>query len=174
VLACELLRRAGVPAAVCTGWTFESGQVSEPDHLWAIALLPSDRGPRWMPVDASTTRYGLPLHASRRPPGPWRPRPARRSAPLPKEPRWKEAPSTRFAPRKPAAAPAAAPTATPTTTTPRATPTAIPAGDLVRVARHLAQLTGERLEREGELRRRCLKLLQDPALGRRLLELLRG
>jgi hypothetical protein len=152
---------------------FESGQVSEPDHLWAIAQLPSDRGPRWMPVDARP-----PATASR-----CTPRAGRRAVAAQARPRsasaaqgaaLKEAPSTRFRRASRRAAPAAAPTATPTTTTPRATPTAIPAGDLVRVARHLAQLTGERLEREGELRRRCLKLLQDPALGRRLLELLRG
>ncbi|HEY3450805.1 MAG TPA: transglutaminase domain-containing protein [Myxococcales bacterium] len=158
VLACELLRRAGVPAAICTGWTFESGQVSEPDHLWATALVPSDLGPRWMPVDASTTRDGIPLHASRRPPGPWRPKPAKRTAPLPKEPRWREPPSASVAPKRPVSAQAMA----------------IPAADLIRVAQHLAQLTGEKLDREEDLRRRCLKVLEDPVLGRRLLELLRG
>lgn len=156
VLACELLRRSGVPAAVCSGWTFESGQVSEPDHLWAMALLASERGPRWMPVDASTTRDGIPLHAGRRPPGPWRPRPAKRSAPLPKEPGWKEPPATVVAPRKGLVQPA------------------IPAADLVRVAQHLAQLTGEKLEREEDLRKRCLEVLEDPALAKRLLALLRG
>ncbi|MGC4116570.1 MAG: transglutaminase-like domain-containing protein [Myxococcales bacterium] len=157
VLACELLRRAGLPAAICSGWTFESGQVSEPDHLWAMALLPSDCGPRWMPVDASTTRDGIPLHASRRPPGPWRPKPARRNAPLPEEPRWRDAPSETVAPR------ASVQTAA----------TALPAADLIRVAQHLAQLTGEKIEREDELRRRCLKVLEDPSIGRKLLELLK-
>ncbi|HCF57742.1 MAG TPA: hypothetical protein DFS52_07080, partial [Myxococcales bacterium] len=72
VLACELLRRAGVPAAVCSGWTFDRGEVTAPDHLWAIALLPSDQGPRWLPVDAASTRDGRPLHAGARAPLSWR------------------------------------------------------------------------------------------------------
>jgi hypothetical protein len=78
-LATELLRRSGVPAAVCTGWTFDRGTVSEPDHLWSLALLPTRLGLRWLPIDASTTRQGRPLHSGPRPPGPWRapPPPAR-------------------------------------------------------------------------------------------------
>ncbi|MEO1271484.1 MAG: transglutaminase-like domain-containing protein, partial [Myxococcota bacterium] len=34
-LACELMRRVGVPSAVATGWTWDEGSISEPDHLWA-------------------------------------------------------------------------------------------------------------------------------------------
>ena len=46
VLHCELLRRVGVPAAVAVGWTLGDGALLEPDHLWAMALLPSPDGPR--------------------------------------------------------------------------------------------------------------------------------
>jgi len=70
-LTTELLRRSGVPAAVCTGWTFDRGALSEPDHLWSLALLPTTLGLRWMPIDASTTREGRPLHTGPRPAGPW-------------------------------------------------------------------------------------------------------
>ena len=81
-LACEMLRRVEVPAAVATGWTFDRGYIDEPDHMWAMALLPTEAGPRWLPVDASTTRDGRPLHVGRRPPGRWR-APAHRHAPPP-------------------------------------------------------------------------------------------
>ena len=58
VLACELLRRVDVPAAVAVGWTMDRGQVSDPDHLWALALLPSTAGSKWFPIDSATTRDG--------------------------------------------------------------------------------------------------------------------
>lgn len=82
-LACELLRRAGVPAAVATGWVLDGGTLSEPDHLWALALLEDARGaPVWVPIDASTTRSGRPLRVPRRPPGRFRaPRAPRSKAP---------------------------------------------------------------------------------------------
>ncbi|MFN3201075.1 MAG: sacsin N-terminal ATP-binding-like domain-containing protein [Bradymonadia bacterium] len=85
-LACELLRRSGIPAALATGWTFDRGQVDEPDHLWAMALLDSPWGPRWMPVDASTTRSGRPIHARPRSAGiaP----PEQRPEALPETPSW--------------------------------------------------------------------------------------
>lgn len=84
-LLCELLRRAGIPAAVASGWTFDRGTLAEPDHLWALALLPTPVGPRFCPIDASTTRVGRPLHAERRPTGRWR-APDRGRAPAP--PAW--------------------------------------------------------------------------------------
>ncbi|MFH2009584.1 MAG: transglutaminase domain-containing protein [bacterium] len=147
VLTCELLRRAGIPAGVATGWTFDRGSVTEPDHLWAMALLPSDLGPRWMPVDASTTREGRPLHAAHRPSGPWRAR-APRHAKLPQAPDWAAAGSKK---RR------------------RAN---LPLTDLLRVAHHLEELTGEQLADEA-LRRRCRDLLADPVKAQALVELLR-
>jgi hypothetical protein len=82
-LACELLRRAGIPAAIATGWVFDGGSLSEPDHLWAVALLEDPRGaPVWLPIDASVTRTGRPLRVPRRPSGRFRaPRDARAKAP---------------------------------------------------------------------------------------------
>ena len=68
-LACELMRRAGVPAGLASGWVLDGGSVSEPDHLWALALLEDSRGnPVWLPIDASSTEDGRPLLVPRRPP----------------------------------------------------------------------------------------------------------
>jgi len=68
-LACELMRRAGIPAGLASGWVLDGGSVSEPDHLWALALLEDSRGnPVWLPIDASSTEDGRPLLVPRRPP----------------------------------------------------------------------------------------------------------
>ena len=150
VLACELLRRTGIPAAVATGWTFDRGQAAEPDHLWALALLPSDLGPRWLPVDASTTREGRPLHAGDRPAGPWRPRGAGRRQRVPPTPAWAQ------------------------TQRRRGRPPALPLGDLVRVARHVEELTAVAASSEAELREQCHRLLAEPEQARALLRLLRS
>ena len=111
-LACELMRRAGVPAAIATGWTFDRGQVDEPDHLWAMALLETEEGPRWMPVDASTTRQGRPIHARPRSGGVQPPKAA--PAALPKAPAWASAKA------------------------PKAAGAAIPLTELLAVARYMA------------------------------------
>jgi hypothetical protein len=150
VLVCELLRRTGIPAAVATGWTFDRGQAAEPDHLWALALLPSDLGPRWLPVDASTTREGRPLHAGDRPAGPWRPRGAGRRQRVPPTPAWAQ------------------------TQRRRGRPPALPLGDLLRVARHVEQLSGVGASSEAELREQCHRLLAEPEQARALLRLLRS
>ena len=81
VLACEMMRRSGVPAAIASGWTLDRGQADAPDHLWAVGLLATVAGPRWMPVDASTTRDGRPLHVAERPAGPWRVRAQKKTEP---------------------------------------------------------------------------------------------
>jgi len=152
-LACELLRRAGIPAAVAVGWTLDRGQLSEPDHLWAVALLPTAGGPRWLPVDASTTATGRPLRASR-PPGGWQVgAPAQRAAPPP--PAWDERKAWR-----------------------RRARTGGGSGgghelELARVVRHLEELTGERLGGSAEVRQCCRRLLEDAEAARALLELLR-
>ncbi len=147
MLACELLRRAGIPAAIATGWTFDRGFVDEPDHLFAMALLQTADGPRWLPLDASTTQTGRPLHAGHRPPGPWRPA-DRGAAPPP-------APSS--------------------TTTGRAGTTRqprVPIGELVRVARYIEDATGRHLGSREELDRACRELLRDPERSAELAALL--
>ncbi|MDY0000313.1 MAG: hypothetical protein RBU30_03365 [Polyangia bacterium] len=149
VLCCELLRRVDVPAAVATGWTFDRGRLDEPDHLWALALVPSDLGPRWLPLDASTTKDGRPLHASDRPSGPWRARSPRGGGKVPEDPSWS---GPRSAPEVPAG---------------------LPLPDLLRVARHVERLTGASSLDETALRRRCRELLDDPERARALLDLLR-
>lgn len=149
VLACELLRRVGIPAAVATGWTFDRGQVAEPDHLWAMALVESDLGVRWLPVDAASTRTGRPLHAGDRPTGPWRPRAPRRQAELPRPPAWMR--PTKHKKRR----------------------SRLPLADLVRVARHIEKLTGRQALGERTLRARCRELLADPEQAAALVALLR-
>jgi len=157
-LVCELLRRAGVPAAVCTGWVLDDGAATEADHLWAMALLPTARGPRWMPLDASSTREGRPLRTPRRAAPKQVRAPAAPPLPaggMPPTPTW--AASARQAPRRSGAERGP-----------------MPQGELVRVARYVESVTGERPASEEALRRACRALLDDPARARELLGLLRG
>ncbi|HWN71425.1 MAG TPA: transglutaminase domain-containing protein, partial [Haliangium sp.] len=149
-MACELLRRAGMPAAVATGWTFDRGYVDEPDHMWAMTLLDTADGLRWLPIDASTTREGRPLHVGRRPPGPWR-APADRGRGAPPAPTWDRERDVR-----------------------RYEPEAVPLGDLVRVVRYLEQLTGQELGNGNQVRELCRQILQDTGAGRGLLDLVRA
>lgn len=148
-LCCELLRRAGIPAVVSTGWVLSGEQVDEPDHLWAMALLPTDQGPRFLPLDASTTRDGTPLRVPRRPAGNFR-RPAAPPARLPAAPAWARS--------QPEQAPAAH------------TP---PIAELARTLRYLAQRQGVTLPDEGTLRRKVRALLDDPEKAAELLALIR-
>lgn len=60
VMLAELLRHAGVPSLVATGWALDEGRVDRPDHLFAVALL---AGPVLMPLDGSFARTG-PLRPS--------------------------------------------------------------------------------------------------------------
>lgn len=82
-LAVEWLRRVGIPAAFCVGWTLERGALSEPDHAWALALLPTVEGLRVWPMDGSSTRDGRPLRVAHRPAGPWHIDPPPISLPMP-------------------------------------------------------------------------------------------
>jgi len=148
MLACELLRRSGIPAAIATGWTFDRGFVDEPDHLFAMALLQTGAGPRWLPIDASTTRSGRPLHAGHRPPGPWRP-------------------ADRGAAPAPAPGHAASAARTDTSRPPR-----VPIGELVRVARYLEEATGRHLGSRDDLDRACREVLRDPQRAAELAALL--
>jgi hypothetical protein len=145
-LVCEMLRRAGVQAGVATGWTFDRGYIDEPDHLWAMALVQTSAGPRWLPVDASTTQSGRPLHAAHRPPGPWR-ADKRKARPL-QEPKWD--------------------------TTELDTPSveSLPLGDLLRVARYLESATGRHLGSRGEILAACREILSDTGRREALTDLL--
>ena len=182
VLACELMRRAGVPAAVSSGWTWEAGTVADPDHLWAMALLPSDVGPRWLPIDPSTTRDGRPLRVGRRPAGPWRADTPAQTTPPPEEAedldRPRSAPREQRrgrggAPRGPRGPSGAAgrgqrqhrqrPAGSPRK---RKRP---PIGELMRVIRHLSELSGEPVDSDN-LIARCRALLEDPGAAREVLE----
>tara|TARA_R110002096_G_scaffold42143_4_gene113697 strand:+ start:126999 stop:134162 length:7164 start_codon:yes stop_codon:yes gene_type:complete len=135
-LVCEMLRRAGVQAAVATGWTFDRGHIDEPDHLWAMALMQTSLGPRWLPIDASTTQNGRPLHAAHRPPGPWR-ADKRKARPL-QEPAWDTIEHKERAVE------------------------ALPLGDLLRVARYLETATGRHLGTRGEILAACREILSNP------------
>ena len=162
-LTCELLRRLGIPAGIATGWVFDGGAVSEPDHLWVVALLRDAAGrPLWLPVDASSTRAGRPLRVSSRPPGRFRP-PADRAAKRPVSPRddlnptpRRRRPTGRSKPRK----------------AKRARKVAVPHAELLRLLRHLERRTGHELTEDelGALR----KALEDPHLATQLLDRIRG
>lgn len=68
-LVVELLRHLGVPSLVGTGWVLDRGVVHRPDHLFALAIVPSSRGPVLLPLDAATGVQGpiRPMaHAGRR------------------------------------------------------------------------------------------------------------
>ncbi len=54
VLVVELLRHLGIPSLVATGWMLDEGFAARPDHLFALALVPTAAGPCLMPLDAST------------------------------------------------------------------------------------------------------------------------
>ena len=142
-LVCELLRRVGVPAAVAVGWTLDRGFLSEPDHLWAMALLPTPLGYRWLPVDASATRDGRPLHArSSKAAGPWRVPPQARDRTPRAEPAWARRERESFKlPRKGKRQP--------------------PVAELMRVIRHAARV-GQVDLGQGELQARCREVLADP------------
>ena len=142
-LACELMRRAGVPAAVVTGWTLERGSATEPDHMWSVALLESDVGPRWLPIDASTTRDGRPLRVAHRPAGPWRAKAPETS--LPKAPRWMD------------------------NRGPVSPKSNLPAIELFKVAQHLLSISGQTGFDEEALAKKCRELLQSPEAAKRLL-----
>ena len=179
VLACELLRRAGIPAGVASGWTWERGSLSDPDHLWAMALLPSDVGPRWVPIDPSTTRDGRPLRVGNRPPGPWSARRPKKRADSPEEPEWSREeppPRRRGEPGESGPAPAGvggrrgrSEPAQPQRK--KRKPPRPPVAELLRVVHHMAKVAGEDLTAE-DLHQRCRELLANPEQARRLLDAL--
>ncbi|MFK7986583.1 MAG: sacsin N-terminal ATP-binding-like domain-containing protein [Sandaracinaceae bacterium] len=156
VLACAMMRAVGVPAAVATGWVYDGGSLSEPDHLWALALLEDHRGrPAWVPIDASTTREGRPLRVPRRPPGRFLP-PKDREARAPAPTRWDlgrdgARTDTRRAKKK---------------------KRRVPRAELRRVLVHLERVSKRTLD--AEERRRVEEALSDPAQAAALLERFRS
>ena len=182
VLGCELLRRAGIPAAVASGWTWDAGELADPDHMWAMALLPTESGPRWLPIDPSTTRDGRPLRVGRRPAGGWDveapKQPRQRPRDVPEglerdEPRQWEGRRSRSGGEPGAATPSprGMRQRKQTKDPRRKRSQRPPIGELMRVVRHLSELSGQPLEHEG-LVRRCREALEDPEAAARLLDAL--
>jgi transglutaminase-like putative cysteine protease len=158
-LACELMRRAGIPAAIATGWVLDGGSLSEPDHMWAVALLAQpDGSPLWLPIDASTTRAGRPLRVPRRPPGRFRaPRDPRAKVPSP--PSWHDEGGRSSGGARGSRAGRAA--ATPKKRRP-------PRAELLRVLHHLEKTTGRTLT--ADERAEVERALSDPRSAKQLLD----
>lgn len=58
MMVVELLRHLGLPAMVSTCWVLNSGVLANPDHLVALAILPSASGPALLPLDAAVGLAG--------------------------------------------------------------------------------------------------------------------
>lgn len=162
-LACELLRRASIPAAIATGWVLDGGALSDPDHLWCVALLQDARGaPLWVPIDAASTRSGRPLRVARRPAGKFRAPKGQAKAPPP--PEWELGGGEERG---------GASRARGTSKRKRGTKRAkkrsvrVPRTELLRVIRHLEKLAGQEL-REKQ-RAQVALALDDPKEAERLL-----
>ena len=54
----ELLRHLNIPAMVATGWQFKKANVTDPDHLFAVALVKSPMGICPLPLEAATGEGG--------------------------------------------------------------------------------------------------------------------
>ena len=52
----EVLRHCGVPCALARVWMLDQGLIHLPDHAIVLALVPSDHGPYWLPLDPSGSR----------------------------------------------------------------------------------------------------------------------
>jgi hypothetical protein len=63
----EILRHCGVPCALARVWMLDLGLIHLPDHAIVLALVPSDAGPYWLPLDPSGERLAKQDHTSRRP-----------------------------------------------------------------------------------------------------------
>ena len=158
VLLCELLRRAGIHALIATGWVFDGGALSSPDHLWAVALLEDETGaPVWLPVDASATRDGRPLRVPRAAPVRLR---------APKDPRAKAPTPPRWGP------PTAGDERAPNDRAARKRKRLPPRLELIKVLHHLGELAGRSLD--DEERREIERALTDPVAASALLDRLRG
>jgi transglutaminase-like putative cysteine protease len=54
----EMIRHLGLPAAVATGWCFKNKNVTDPDHLFAVAFVRSPVGVCPLPLEAATGEGG--------------------------------------------------------------------------------------------------------------------
>lgn len=52
----EVLRHCGVPCALARVWMLDQGLIHVPDHAIVLAMVPSDHGPYWLPLDPSSSR----------------------------------------------------------------------------------------------------------------------
>ncbi|MFK8002302.1 MAG: sacsin N-terminal ATP-binding-like domain-containing protein [Polyangiales bacterium] len=176
-LACELLRRAAIPAAIATGWVLEGGSVSDPDHLWCVALLQDAHGaPLWLPVDAASTQSGRPLRIARRPAGRFR-APKDPRAKAPQAPDWEvekgdSARSGAESRRSTTRAQSRAGRRKRAAKTPKKRPPRVPRTELLRVMRHLERLAGQALSEEE--RAQVREALEDPKAASRLLARIRA
>lgn len=58
----ELLRHAGIPAVLATGWIYDLGWVAWPDHLFAAAVVRGAEGPTLYALDAAVSEGGQVEH----------------------------------------------------------------------------------------------------------------
>jgi hypothetical protein len=58
-LLLEILRHCGVPSAMGKVWMLDQGLIHVPDHVIAMALVPTELGPYWLPLDPSGQRVTL-------------------------------------------------------------------------------------------------------------------
>lgn len=65
LMVVEVLRHLGIPAMAASGWVLDEGQLVEPDHLIAMAIVDSAAGPVPLPLDAAAGASG-PIHTLRR------------------------------------------------------------------------------------------------------------
>jgi hypothetical protein len=59
----EMLRRARIPAVLASAWMLDMGLIHVSDHAVVLVLLPSARGPIWIPLEASVDRMVRPAQA---------------------------------------------------------------------------------------------------------------
>jgi hypothetical protein len=69
ILIAEMLRQVGIPSAIATCWVLDEGYLSRPDHLIALALLPTEGGFAALPLDGAVNNQGRVLHSAS-PPAP--------------------------------------------------------------------------------------------------------
>ncbi len=68
LLIAEMLRQVGIPSAIATCWVLDQGFLSRPDHLIALALLPTDGGLTALPLDGAVNHQDRVLHSASPPP----------------------------------------------------------------------------------------------------------
>ena len=120
-----------------------------------MALLPTQRGLRWFPTDASVTNDGRPLHAGQRPSGHWKARKPAQQRPV-QGPDWTQKILRKDKKKQKAQI--------------RSYENA-PEEVLEQLVIYLQQFVGEQFLSEGELRKICKKMMTTPEGVREFLEL---